>query len=182
MAKNSELPKIDDPLTDSTLFDVVDAAQDKRGRIGRGIVLAMVAVFILAALGNVFAMETTSTSVSPSHTVSVTAPRISRAGMDAKITVKLDTPKKVSGPITLKLEQDYLDGFSAYDISPAPDLESSDGRMLVLEYAAPNESSFRLDIDGTVSEDSILQVAGNLRVYVENELVASTKLKLWKVY
>lgn len=182
MAKEPEMPKIDDPLNDSTLFDVVDLDQDRLGRIGRRIILAVVAVFVLVSLANIFGLETTSTSVSPGHEVTVTAPRTSRAGMDAKITVKLDTLKKISGPITIKLDQDYLEGFSAYAISPAPDSESSDGGLLVLDYAAPHENSFRLDIDGTVSEDSVLQVAGNLRVYVDNDLVTSTKLKLWKVY
>lgn len=182
MDKDPGLPKPAASLNDSTLFDVVDTAQDKRGRIGRRIVLMLVALFILISLTNVFGMETTTTSGSPGQEIIVTAPLISRAGMDAKISMGLRTSKTISAPITITIDQDYLDGFSTYDISPAPDSESSDGTLLVLRYDAPQENSFRLDIDGTISEDGILQVTGMLGVYIDEELVASTKLKLWKAY
>jgi len=182
MDKDFEPSESADPLDGSTLSDVVDSDYDKAGRLGRRVFLTLVALFVLAALSNVFGMETTSTSVTPGHELTVTAPRTSRAGMDAKITFTLRTAEKISGPVTVKIDQDYLDTFSTYSISPAPDGESSDGSMLVLDYDAPQENAFRLDIDGTVSEDSVLLASGNAHAYIDGKLVAFTKLKLWKAY
>ncbi|MDQ0096015.1 hypothetical protein [Paeniglutamicibacter psychrophenolicus] len=182
MDKDFDPPETADPSDGSTFFDVVDSGYDKGGRIGRRIILTLVALFVLASLANVFGMDTTSTGGSPGYELTVSAPRTSRAGMDGKITVTLHAAQKISGPITVKVEQDYLDAFTTYGISPAPDGESSDGHLLVLDYDASDEKTFRLDIDGTVSEDSDLRAHGNVQVYIDGDLVASTKLRLWKVF
>ena len=171
-----------DPSHGSTLIDVVDSDCDKGGRIGRRIILTLVALFVLASLADAFGMDSTATGGSPGYELTVTAPRTSRAGMDGKITITLHAVQKISGPVTVKVDQASLDGFTTYGISPAPEGESRDESLLVLDYDAPGENTFRLDIDGTVSEDSVPLANGTVRVYVEGELVASTKLQLWKVY
>ena len=169
------------PEDDSTLADVVDADSDRAGRIGRRVVLSLVAIFVLTALADVFGLTTTSTDASAGHSLAVTSPASIRAGMDARITIELRSEKTISAPITVEVDQDYLDAFSTYSISPAPAGESSDGTSLSLDYDAPGEVAFRLDIDGTASEDSILLARGEVRVYVGGKLAATSKLKTWKV-
>lgn len=169
------------PENDSTLADVVDSHRDLPGRIGRRVVLSLVAVFIVVALADVFGLTSRATSTSPGYTLTVTSPASIRAGMDARITVELHSEQKISAPITMEVEQDYLDAFSTYSTSPVPDGESSDGTSLVLDYDAPGETAFRLDIDGTASEDALVLARGEVRVYVDGKLVATTELKTWKV-
>ncbi|GGJ73377.1 hypothetical protein GCM10007173_35470 [Glutamicibacter ardleyensis] len=52
---------------------------------------------------------------------------------------------------------------------------------MVLDYDAPDHVTFRLDINGTMSQDSSIFDSGEVRVYVGDELVASAELKTWKV-
>lgn len=170
-----------DTLDDSTLYDVVDAKRGRNGRVARRVLLWLLALFVLTMLAGVFGQVSLIKSASPGYELTVTAPRTTRAGMDATVSVELLSTQKISGPISVEIEQDYFNGFSTHDFSPAPDGESSDGKFLVLEYDAPDKAAFRLDINGTMSQDSSIFDSGEVRVYIGDELVASAELKTWKV-
>jgi hypothetical protein len=167
---------------DSTLSDVVDSDRDRPGRIGRRVILGILALFILASLADIFGLYATVTDSSPGYELTADFPRSTRAGMDARITVELRAVEKITGKVTVEVDHDYLDAFTSYAVSPAADGESSDGTVLVLDYDPPNETEFRLDVDGTASEDMVILSTGGIRVYVDDELVGSAQLKTRKAF
>lgn len=167
---------------DSTLSDVVDSDQDRPGRIGRRAILGLTALFILASLAGVFGLNPVATSSSPGYELTVKSPRSTRAGNDARITVDLRASEKITGTVTVEVDHDYLDAFTSYDVSPAPDGESSDGDVLALDFDPPDETGFRVDIDGTASEDNVVLSSGRIRVYVDDQLVGTAELKTWKAF
>jgi hypothetical protein len=166
MDKESGASKSLEEPNDSTLIDVVGSDSDRPGRIGRRIVLGIVALLILASPAGVFGLNPVVTISAPGYEHTVESPRSTRAGMDARITV----------------DHDHLDAFTSYDVSPAPDGESSDGRVLAVEFDVPNENGFRVDIDGTSSEDLVVLSSGQIRVKVDDRLVGSPRLKTRKAF
>ncbi|MDQ0095900.1 hypothetical protein [Paeniglutamicibacter psychrophenolicus] len=182
MDKDPGFPQDLQRENDSTLADVVDSDQDRQGRIGRRAILGLTALFILASLSGVFGLNSVATSSSPGYELTVKSPGSTRAGMDARITVELHATEKITGTVIVEVDQNYLDSFTSYGISPAPDGEGSDGDVVSLEFDPPGETGFRVDIDGTSSEDMVVLSTGRLRVYVGGELAGTVDLKTWKAF
>ncbi|GGJ73359.1 hypothetical protein [Glutamicibacter ardleyensis] len=109
-----------DTLDDSTLYDVVDARSGRNGRVARRFLLWLLALFVLTMLAGVFGQVSLIKSASPGYELSVTAPRTTRAGMDATVSLELLSAQKISGPISVEIEQDYFNGFSTHDFPRHP--------------------------------------------------------------
>ncbi len=137
----------------SALTVTSDVGAERRGLYLRRGFLATLAVFVgLGAIG-VFGVRSTTVeagSASPTRLL-VEYPRVTRAGLPAAITIRVDRRETFTAPIVIAIDADYWSLFDEQGTRPQPDASTSEGPMLVWKFEPPDEgSSFVINIDAIV--------------------------------
>jgi hypothetical protein len=139
----------------STLGDVKDAAEIRRGRLGRRLGTAAIAVFVAAGLVGVFGVRTGSVSASGGgYRLTVEYPAVARAGLDTLWRVTVHHPGGFDGPITIATTADYFDIFETQGFYPGPSDETVDGDRYLQTFEPPTGDTFVLTFDAYVQPAS----------------------------
>ncbi len=98
-------------------------------------------------------------------------------GGPATLAIEIRSTAGINEPLTLCIDQGYLDRLGTLTMSPAPEAESSDGMYRMLDFPAPRAPGFRLEISGASLGTEAPAAGGDLNVYVGGIHVATIDLR-----
>ena len=142
----------------ATIQDVTGVERNRRGHIGRRVALSVVALIVAAgATGWLGVHAQTTTASSAGYHLSVTYPRVARAGLDIPWELRLTSANGFDGDITIAISADYYDIFEFQGMHPEPSDETSDGNFVYLTFSPPKTGDVF-----TTSLDTYVQPAAQL--------------------
>jgi hypothetical protein len=110
------------------------------------------------------------------YAVTVHTPGSAAVGGAAALSIEIRSVAGINEPLTLCIDQGYLDSFGQLTVSPAAEAESSDGMYKMLDFPAPRAPEFRIEITGTAPGTASPAGTGDLNVYAGGIHVASIDL------
>ncbi|HVF20929.1 MAG TPA: hypothetical protein VNA14_11915 [Mycobacteriales bacterium] len=124
-------------------------AEARRGRAARRVLLAVFAAFLaLGATGMLGVREGTATASGGGYDLSVTYPRITRAGHAVPFAIEVRKPGGFGDePITLSLSSSYFALFDENGVQPSPSKETATGEDLIWEFDPPPGDTLRIYFD-----------------------------------
>lgn len=142
---------------------------------GRRAFLTLMLLFVIAgAVGLLGGRNATKSASADGYTLSLTYPRISRAGLDVPWQVTVTHVGGFSGPITLAVTGAYFDIFETQGVSPQTTQETSDGTTLYLTFnKPPNGDTFQATYDIYVQPSSQQGRSGTVSVLDHGQPTAS---------
>jgi hypothetical protein len=169
-----------DATTDSTLDDVRDAAQNRRGRFVRRCALAALTLFVALGLAGFFGVRTATVSASSGgYELTVEYPRVARAGLDALWRVTVRREGGFDGPVTLTTSGDYFDIFEHQAFYPAPAEETADAGRVILTFSPPPGDTLVVAFDAYVQPASQRGRTATTAVFADGEDVVSVRYRTW---
>jgi hypothetical protein len=152
---------------DSTLDDVRRVAPRRAGVLGRRVALTAMAVVVLVAATGWLGVRAETVRVrSAGYELSLTYPRVARAGLDIPWELRLVHAGGFSEPITVAVSASYFDIFEYQDLHPEAMSERSDAKFVYLTFAPPPAGDVF-----TVSLDTYVQPASQIGRHAETEVV-----------
>jgi hypothetical protein len=125
------------------------AAWTRRATVG------LLALLVFAALGGLLGVHTSTASATANGwTLSLSYPRVARAGLDVTWRATVQHPGGFGKEITLAVTGDYLNIFETQGFHPDPSDQSRDGSTLYLTFTAPKGDTFVVDFDAYVQPAS----------------------------
>jgi hypothetical protein len=161
---------------DSTLDGVRETAHNRRGRIGRRVALSVMAVVVLVgATGWLGVRAETKTSSSLGYTMTVTYPRVARAGLDIPWNVRVTHAGGFKGDIIVAISANYFDIFEYQGFHPQPSDETADAHFVYLTFSPPPKpaETFTMSWDTYVQPSSQVGRDVTTKVIVDGLTVAS---------
>jgi len=153
---------------DSTLADVGGGEAARRGQPWRTAAISILcAVVLLGALGALGVRSHTVAATGGGFQLSLTYPRIARAGLDVPWHVTVRRPGGFGDrkTITLAVTARYFDIFETQGFHPNPDTESRDSDLLYLTFTLPSTGDvLEVDFDTYVQPSS--QIGRHADLYV----------------
>jgi hypothetical protein len=161
---------------DSTLDGVRDTRHSRRGLIGRRIALSVMAVVVaFGASGWLGVHAETKTASSLGYRMTVTYPRVARAGLDIPWNLRLTPPGGFTGNITVAISANYFDIFEFQGFHPQPSDETADATYVYLQFSPPPSGDvFTLSWDTYVQPSSQVGRGVTTKVIIDGATVAST--------
>jgi hypothetical protein len=161
---------------DSTLDGVRDTDRNRRGVIGRRIALGVMGVIVaVGATGWLGVHAETKTSSSFGYTMTLTYPRVARAGLDIPWNLRVTHPGGFKDDITVAISANYFDIFEFQGFHPEPSDETSDAEFVYLTFSPPSKGdTFTLSWDTYVQPSSQVGRDATVKVIVDGVTVAST--------
>jgi hypothetical protein len=126
-------------MSETSTIDIQpDLARDRHGLRGRRLaMLAIAVVVVLGAAGVLGVRSTTTRSHGGGYTLSVTYPRVTRAGIPAALRVEVTGDDPITEPVRLAITASYLDLFDEQGVRPEPSASTTSGSFLVWEFDPP---------------------------------------------
>jgi hypothetical protein len=159
----------------STTQDVTGVERNRRGHIGRRVALSVIALIVAAGATGWLGVhaQTTSASAKGYH-LSVTYPRVARAGLDVPWELRLTSPDGFDSDITIAISADYYDIFEFQGMHPEPSDETSDGKFVYLTFSAPKTGNvFTTALDTYVQPGSQIGRHATTSAEIDGHVVAS---------
>lgn len=140
---------------------VPPTAADARGRNHpatvwvRRATLWVLAGLVLLALLTLFGVRSATTEVTgQGYRMSITYPRIARAGLDVPWRVTVAHPGGFGKALTLAVTGSYFDLFESQGMRPSPSSETRDADTYYLTFSAPQGDTFTVYLDTYVQPAS----------------------------
>jgi hypothetical protein len=166
------LRRVDAPH--STLIGITDGVKDRIAAWGRRGFLVLVLLFVIAGLSGFLGMRTATGSVDRGgYHLSLTYPRIARAGLDVPWQVTVTHPGGFDGPIVLEATGSYFDIFESQGITPQPSKETQDGSWWRMTFDKPPGDTLVVSFDIYVQPASQIGRSGTVRVLDHGSPAAS---------
>lgn len=167
---------------DSTLDDVRRAGERSAARWARRLgVSLLVVVVAVGAVGGFGVRSDTVNADGDGYTLSVTYPRIARAGLDAPWQVRVHHLGGFSSDLTLAISAHYFRMFETQGFFPDPDSATNDGSFVYLTFTKPRGDDFVLDYDAYLQPASQVGKSAVVKLLLEDTVVAQTDLRTWLV-
>ena len=165
---------------DSTLSDVRDAVENRRGRLGRRVAMAALTVFVALGLVGFFGVRTATVSAAGGgYELTVTYPRVARGGLDALWRVTVRHEGGFDGPVTLATSADWFDIFETQGFYPSASDETADAGRVVQTFTQPPGDTFVLTFDAYVQPASQRGRTATTAVVVGGRDVVSVRWRTW---
>lgn len=165
---------------ESTLRDVREPDEIRPAAWGRRAAIAVLALVVLTgASGWLGVRSWTARASGDGYELSVTYPRVARAGLDIPWIVHLEHPGGFSGPVTIALTADYYDIFEFQGMHPEPTDETTDGEFVYLTFAKPKGDVFRVSLDTYVQPASQIGRDAVTKAIVDGKTVAQVDYETW---
>lgn len=120
----------------------------RRGLVGRRLILAIVTVFVVAGILGLLGVRTTRVTASDGQVeASVRYARVGRGGVAAPYAITVTSAGGFSGPIEITVDQSYLDLFDQNGIDPGPDSSTSTGDTVTWTFEPPPSDEFTVTLD-----------------------------------
>jgi hypothetical protein len=128
--------------------------------------MSILAIAVLAALGTVLGVHTSTTSTTGNGwSLSLHYPRVARSGLDVQWQATVRHPGGFGKELTLAITGDYFNIYETQGFHPEPAEETRDGGRLYLTFTAPSQGdTFVVDFDTYVQPASQAGSAATLSV------------------
>jgi hypothetical protein len=166
------------PPADSTLRDLRPVR--RRAVLSRRIgLLVLLLVVVLGATG-AFGVRSATTSVSQrGYMLSVTYPRVARAGLDVPVRVHVHHPGGYPSALSVAVSSDYFEMYETQGFFPEPDSESNDGRFVTLTFSKPSGDDFQVEYDTYIQPAAQIGKSAVVRVEIKGQVVAQVSISTW---
>lgn len=173
---------MDEHRPTSTLEDVHPVSAGPLRHVLRKVGLgALTVVVLLGAAGLLGVRSGTATGNGEGYRLTVTYPRIARAGLDVPWRVRVQHPGGFGKEITLAVTADYFTLFESQGFVPEPSSETRDGDLAYLTFAAPPGDQFAVDFDAYIQPASQLGKRADVLLVIDGRTVARTAYRTWLV-
>lgn len=165
----------------STTQDITGVERNRRGHIGRRIALSVVALIVAAGATGWLGVHAQTTSASgPGYHLSITYPRVARAGLDIPWELRLTSETGFDTDITIGISADYFDIFEFQGMHPEPSDETSDGKFVYLTFSPPKSGNvFTTALDTYVQPGSQVGRHAMTIAQIGGQTVASVSYTTW---
>jgi hypothetical protein len=171
-ALNRRLP------ADSTLRDVSGARP--RARLARRIGIALLFVVVVCGAAGLFGVRSATLSVSEhGYRMTVTYPRVARAGLDVPFRVHVHHPGGFPASLTVAISSHYFEMFETQGFFPQPDSETNNGRFVTLTFSKPPGEEFQLEYDTYIQPAAQIGKSAVVRVQANGKVLARTSIHTW---
>jgi len=166
-----------------TLQDVTGVERNRRALLGRRIAIGLLTVVVaVAATGWLGVHAETTSASSPGYQLTVTYPRVARAGLDIPWNLRLTSATGFSGDITIAISADYYDIFEFQGMHPEPSDETSDGKFVYLKFSPPATGNvFTTSLDTYVQPSSQMGRRATTAAVIDGKTVAKVSYTTWVV-
>jgi hypothetical protein len=165
----------------STTQDITGVKRNRRGHIGRRIALSVVALVVAAGATGWLGVHAQTTSAgTQGYHLSITYPRVARAGLDVPWELRLTSPTAFDGDITIGISADYYDIFEFQGMHPEPSDETSDGKFIYLTFSPPKTGNvFTTAFDTYVQPGAQVGRHATTTAEVDGVVVAEVSYTTW---
>ena len=137
----------------------------------RGFLLLLLVLVVAGLTGALGVLTATSTATTGGWTLSLSYPRIARAGLDTTWEVRVRHPGGFTDPITLAVSSSYFDVFETQGFHPDVSSSTQDGKTLYLTFEPPpSGDTLVVDFDAYIQPSS--QVGRDATVAVVDHTAA----------
>lgn len=120
----------------------------------RGFLALVLAVALAGGSGLLGAYTSTATATGGGYTLTLSYPRVARAGLDTVWEVRVAHPGGFDKPVTLAVTSSYFDVFETQGFHPDASKSTDDGRFLYLTFDPPPGDTLVVDFDAYVQPAS----------------------------
>ncbi len=163
---------------DSTLRDVRGAR--RRALVARRIGIAVLFIVVVCGAAGLFGVR--SATLSSSHQgyeMTLTYPRIARAGLDVPFRVHVHHPDGFSSDLSIAISSHYFEMFERQGFFPEPDSETNDGRFVTLIFSKAPGEDFQLEYDTYIQPAAQIGKSAVVQVREKGKVVAQTSIHTW---
>lgn len=155
----------------------------RRGLLGRRVAVTALALLVgVGASGWLGVHADTIRTSSLGYQLSLTYPRVARAGLDIPWELTLTHPGGFSSDITIAISSNYFDIFEFQGMHPNPSDETSDGKFVYLTFSAPKSGDvFTTSLDTYVQPASQIGRNAVTEAIVHGAVVARVSYSTWLV-
>jgi hypothetical protein len=139
----------------------------------------LLVVVALGAVGLFGVRSATATVSANGYTITVTYPRVARAGLDVPFRVHIFHPGGFSAGVGVAISSDYFEMYETQGFFPEPDSERNNGRFVTLNFAKPVGSDFQVEYDTYVQPAAQIGKSATIRIEVGGQVVAHTSISTW---
>lgn len=150
----------------STLPEAVTIAQLRAARWGRRAIIALLALFLLLGVFNVFGVRQAAVSDTAGEwTLAVDYAAVSRAGLSTPLAVRV---RRAGGfgaqPIVLAVERRYLLLFTGVRLEPPPISATASAELVTWTFAPPDGDTLHVDVDARIDPSVHAGAPGSIAV------------------
>jgi hypothetical protein len=170
------------PDGDSTLRDLRSMDEQRGGVVGRRLAIGLLALVVMAgATGWLGVRSWTARASGDGYDLSLTYPRVARAGLDVPWELRLEHAGGFDGPITIAVSADYFDIFEFQGMHPEPSDETADGDFVYLTFQPPDGDVFTTSLDTYVQPSSQIGRDAVAKAMIDDRTVAQVSFSTWLV-
>ena len=162
-----------------TAPEPTDPARLVRGRFGRRVFFAALALFLLLGLLNVYGVRTRDkTAAGNGYEMTLTYTSVTRPGLATPWAVEIRHPGGFdSGLVTVAVTSSYFDAFDENGLDPDPSRSTSDGERSIWQFEPPTGDTLTVSFDARIEpgvqltrlkgEVAVLGPAGDATVSID---------------
>jgi hypothetical protein len=170
------------PEGGSTLHDLRSMDEQGRGVVGRRLAIGFLLLLVVAgASGWLGVRSWTAHASGDGYDLTLTYPRVARAGLDVAWEVRLEHPGGFDGPITIAVSADYFDIFEFQGMHPEPSDETADEDFVYLTFQPPDGDVFTTSLDTYVQPSSQIGRDAVAKAVIDGRTVAQVSFSTWLV-
>lgn len=168
-------------VDESTIQDVTGVERNRRGHLGRRVALGVIALIVaVGASGWLGVHAETTSATGPGYHLSITYPRVARAGLDIPWELRLTSETGFDTDITIGISADYYDIFEFQGMHPEPSDETSDGKFVYLTFSPPKTGNvFTTSLDTYVQPAAQVGRHATTFAQIGGQTVASVSYTTW---
>lgn len=159
-----------------------DPRRVRRRRTLRRVGFLLLTVFLILGIVGVFGPRTADTSASDQGwEVSVTYPRVTRPGLEARVTFEIRRPGGFDLPVVLAVESSYFEAFAESAVEPEPVESTADATRSIWTFAAPTAGdTLVVDVSGRLDPGAQFErLSGEASILVADRPAVAVR---WKTF
>ena len=166
----------------STLEDVPrDPPRNGSGWPRRAATFVLFVIVVCGAIG-IFGVHTrTARTSGGGFELSVTYAQSARAGLDVPFEIVVRHPGGFGDQLTLAVSRDYFRMFESQGFFPDIDSSTADDQFVYMTFDAPKGDVFTLWYDAYIQPSEQLGKSADVRLIIDDQVVAQTSLHTWLV-
>lgn len=167
-------------VPESVLDDVRERARTPAVTwLRRGAVVLLALIVALGSVGLLGVRSGTTHTVGGGYELSLTYPRVARAGLDVPWDLTVRKPGGFTEPVVVVVDSDYFDMFETQGWTPEPSAETSDASRTYMTVDPPPGDTLTLGFDAYIQPSSQLGHSGSVSVSEKGVDVATLEFTTW---
>jgi hypothetical protein len=164
----------------STLDGLTETRQPLAVWLRRTSLLLLAALVALSIVGLLGVRTAERTAVGDGYRLSVTYPRLARAGLDTEWRVRVSNPAGLGDRVVVGVSGDWFSLFETQAFHPEPIETTRDGSTMFLTFAtAPDDRTLVVDYDAYVQPAGQSGAPARVEVLESGTTVVSVDYRTW---